>query len=111
MILSYGLWVRRFHADRGVVGRTVMVSGHECLVIGVMPPEFNFPMRRAAAHTPSPYVEFWAPMSRHPGARRAEWGGGAAAAGGFGGEARQDVGFDRRRRWRGNFRRPTATAC
>ena len=38
MILSYGLWVRRFHADPGVVGRTVMVSGHECLVIGVMPP-------------------------------------------------------------------------
>jgi len=27
-----------------------------------MPPGFNFPMRRAAVHTPSPYVEFWAPM-------------------------------------------------
>ena len=25
-----------------------------------MPPEFNFPLRREAAHTPSPYVEFWA---------------------------------------------------
>src|SRR5215831_2281296 len=24
-----------------------------------MPPEFNFPLRRAAAHTPSPYAEFW----------------------------------------------------
>ena len=60
MILSYGLWMRRFHADRGVVGRTVTVNGHGCVVIGVMPPGFNFPMRRAAAHTPSPYVEFWA---------------------------------------------------
>jgi putative ABC transport system permease protein len=60
MILSYGLWARRFHSDRGVVGRTVTVNGHACLVIGVMPPGFNFPLRRAAAHTPSPYVEFWA---------------------------------------------------
>ena len=60
MILSYGLWVRRFNSDRSVLGRTVTVNGHGCLVIGVMPPEFNFPLRRQAAHTPSPYVEFWA---------------------------------------------------
>lgn len=60
MILSYGLWTRRFHQDRSIVGRTVTANGHACLVIGVMPPEFNFPMRREAAHTPAPYVEFWA---------------------------------------------------
>lgn len=60
MILSYGLWSRRFNSDPGVVGRTVTVNGHACLVIGVMPAEFNFPLRRQAAHTPSPYVEFWA---------------------------------------------------
>src|SRR5579859_7975262 len=60
MILSYGLWVRRFNSDRSVVGRTVIVNGHGCLIIGVMPPEFDFPLRREAAHTPSPYVEFWA---------------------------------------------------
>ena len=60
MVLSYGLWVRRFHADPTIVGKTVTVNGHGCLVVGVMPPGFNFPMRREAAHTPSPYVEFWA---------------------------------------------------
>ena len=60
MILSYGLWARRFNSDPGVVGRTVTVNGHSCLVIGVMPAGFNFPLRREAAHTPSPYVEFWA---------------------------------------------------
>ena len=64
MILSYGLWVRRFNADRNIVGRHVKVDGHDCLIIGVMPPEFNFPLRRAAAHTPSPYVEFWTPIRR-----------------------------------------------
>src|SRR6266700_3424921 len=64
MILSYGLWVRRFNSERNIVGRTVQVDGHDCLVIGVMPSEFNFPLRRAAAHTPSPYVEFWTPIRR-----------------------------------------------
>ncbi|HUJ21667.1 MAG TPA: ABC transporter permease [Bryobacteraceae bacterium] len=66
MVLSYGLWVRRFHSDRSIVGRTVAVNGHGCLVVGVMAPEFNFPLRREAAHTPSPYVEFWAAPLRMP---------------------------------------------
>jgi predicted permease len=66
MILSYELWVRRFNSDRNIVGRNVQVDGHDCLVIGVMPPEFNFPLRRAAARTPSPYVEFWTPIRRQP---------------------------------------------
>ena len=60
MILSYGLWARRFNSDRSIVGRSVTVNGHPCLVIGVMPPDFDFPLRRQAAHTPSPYMEFWA---------------------------------------------------
>jgi predicted permease len=60
MILSYGLWVSRFNSDHSVVGRTVTVNGHGCLVIGVMPPEFDFPLRRGATHTPTPYVDFWA---------------------------------------------------
>jgi putative ABC transport system permease protein len=63
MILSYGLWMRRFRGDRGVVGRTVTVNGRACRIIGVMGPEFNFPLRREAVRTPQPYVEFWAPMS------------------------------------------------
>jgi putative ABC transport system permease protein len=62
LILSYGLWTRRFNANPGIVGKKVIINGHNCLVIGVMPPDFNFPLRRAAAHTPQPYVEFWAPM-------------------------------------------------
>ncbi len=68
MILSYGLWMRRFAGDRGTVGRTVTVDGHACRIIGVMPPEFDFPLRRAAAHTPQPYVEFWASLDlQHTG--------------------------------------------
>jgi hypothetical protein len=92
MILSYGLWTRRFHSDPGVVGRTATVNGHDCLIIGVMPPGFNFPLRRAAAHTPSPYVEFWAPLSNTPGARNGGQGVvGRLRRGVTIAEARQDL--------------------
>ncbi len=67
VILSHGLWVRRFHSDRSVVGRTVTFNGQGCLVIGVMPPDFTFPMRTEPARTPSPYMEFWAaPLKENP---------------------------------------------
>lgn len=62
MILSYGLWVRRFHADPSAVGRTVQVNGHACAIIGVMPEGFDFPMRLATTvTTPSRHMDFWAP--------------------------------------------------
>src|ERR1700678_3536978 len=62
MILSYGLWVRRFNSDRGIIGHSVMIGGRSCLIIGVMPRDFDFPLHRGAVHTPSPYVDFWAPF-------------------------------------------------
>ena len=70
MILSYGLWERRFNADPHVVGRSINIDGQGCLMIGVMPEGFNFPLHRAATATPTPYVEFWVPMrvtAPHPG--------------------------------------------
>lgn len=62
MILSFGLWVRHFNSDPSIVGRSVTIDGQSCLIIGVMPRGFDFPFRRAAVHTPSPYVDFWAPF-------------------------------------------------
>ncbi|HEY2844190.1 MAG TPA: ABC transporter permease, partial [Bryobacteraceae bacterium] len=92
MILSYGLWARRFNSDPGVVGRTVSVNGHACEVIGVMPPAFNFPMQRSAAHTPSPYVEFWAPLSTSAGSRDGALGAVARLRSGISlTQARQDL--------------------
>jgi putative ABC transport system permease protein len=41
MILSYRLWVRRFNSDPGIVGRNLIISGRNCLVIGVMPRDFG----------------------------------------------------------------------
>jgi len=64
MILSYGFWTRRFNGDRGVVGKVVNVNGRGCRIVGVMPPGFDFPLRREATHTPPRYVEFWSVLRR-----------------------------------------------
>src|SRR5690348_6891832 len=43
VILSYGLWRRRFGGDHGVLSRAVTLDGETYTVIGVMPPGFLFP--------------------------------------------------------------------
>jgi putative ABC transport system permease protein len=43
VVLGHGLWTRRFGADRGLVGRTIRLSGESYTVVGVMGPEFQFP--------------------------------------------------------------------
>jgi MacB-like periplasmic core domain len=42
VILTCGYWRRRFGADRGVVGRTVIVDGKSRQIVGVMPQRFHF---------------------------------------------------------------------
>jgi putative ABC transport system permease protein len=81
MILSYGLWVQRFDHDPNIVGRFVEVNGHACTIIGVMPPEFDFPMRLATTvRIPSQHMDFWAPYIVDPAkANRQSPGMGAIA--------------------------------
>jgi putative ABC transport system permease protein len=43
VLLSDGLWRRRFGADEAIVGRPVHINGRELIVAGVMPPRFRFP--------------------------------------------------------------------
>jgi putative ABC transport system permease protein len=40
VVLSHSTWQRRFGGDPSVVGRTAMLNGHPCTIIGVVPPEF-----------------------------------------------------------------------
>src|ERR1044071_5281066 len=42
VVLSNGLWRRRFGADPSMVGKTISLSGDSFTVIGVMPPGFKF---------------------------------------------------------------------
>jgi putative ABC transport system permease protein len=43
VLLAEGLWREKFHADPGVVGRSVKIGGRPYTVIGVMPSTFRFP--------------------------------------------------------------------
>ena len=42
VVLSYGLWKRRYGGDPSLVGRTIRVDGADFTVIGVMPPDFEW---------------------------------------------------------------------
>ena len=48
VILSHGLWHRRFGGDPGIVGRSIRLGR----VVGVLPPGFFFPSRRFEAFQP-----------------------------------------------------------
>ncbi len=41
MILTHGLWMRRFGGDPRVLGRTVRLSDASFTIVGVLPPEFQ----------------------------------------------------------------------
>jgi putative ABC transport system permease protein len=53
IILSYGLWERRFASDSKILGKTVKVDGKSYTVVGVMDKGFNFPQP----------AEAWMPMA------------------------------------------------
>jgi putative ABC transport system permease protein len=51
VVLSYGLWERRFGSDRSVIGRDIKLNGEPHTVVGVMPANFS----------PDDYGELWVP--------------------------------------------------
>jgi putative ABC transport system permease protein len=55
VILSYGLWQRRFGGSAEALGATIRIGGEPHTIVGVMPRRFEFPT--SATH-------FWLPMGR-----------------------------------------------
>ncbi|HVF90147.1 MAG TPA: ABC transporter permease, partial [Blastocatellia bacterium] len=45
VIVSHSLWQRRFGSDPGLIGRALMLNGNAYTVIGIMPPDFSFPIQ------------------------------------------------------------------
>jgi putative ABC transport system permease protein len=52
VILSGGLWKRRFGADPNIVGRSITLSASSYTIIGIMPATFEFPDRDTELWTP-----------------------------------------------------------
>ncbi len=59
VLIGENLWRRQFHADRGVLGRKVRVSGQWATIVGVLPATFTF---RDAS-------ELWMPLQLGAGMR------------------------------------------
>jgi putative ABC transport system permease protein len=57
VILSHGLWQRRFGSDAGIIGKSLTLNGDSHTVVGVMPPQLRFP---------SPEDELWVPVAFAP---------------------------------------------
>jgi len=55
-VIGYGLWQRRFGGNPAVIGSQAMISGKSITVVGVMPPEFDYPSQ----------AEAWVPFPLEP---------------------------------------------
>jgi predicted permease len=56
VLLSFGFWKRFFGQDPTILGRTLHVDDKALTIIGVLPPEANFPVS----------AEIWRPLAWHP---------------------------------------------
>jgi len=64
VLLSHAFWLQRFGGDRAVLGRTLRLDGATVVIIGVMPPSFDYrPLWGGAA--------YWRPLDFTPEQR--EW--------------------------------------
>jgi putative ABC transport system permease protein len=59
-IISFGLWQRRFGGDPGVIGRKILLGNAENIVIGVMPPDFKWHIRKNSLTGAN--AELWTPL-------------------------------------------------
>src|SRR5262249_15771558 len=54
VILSYGLWQRRFGGDPKIIGSTLLLNSEDYTVVGIMPADFQFGLQE---------TEFWVPAA------------------------------------------------
>jgi predicted permease len=65
VLVSYGMWKRRFGFDPNLVGRNINLDGQAYTIVGIMPPGFSFP---SAAEMPAYFdfplqPELWTPLA------------------------------------------------
>jgi putative ABC transport system permease protein len=62
VVLSYGLWQRRFAGDPNIVGKTITLSARNYIVVGVMPADFE----SLPAGVLTWRAEFYRPVAEQP---------------------------------------------
>ena len=68
VLLSHGLWVRRFASDPGIVGRALTLNDAPVTVVGVMPASFDF----GSIFAPGSRIDLYSPFPLSPETNR--WG-------------------------------------
>jgi predicted permease len=58
VLLSYGIWKRRFAFDPGIIGRPVMLNDAPVTVVGVLPASFDF----ATVFAPGSRIDLYLPL-------------------------------------------------
>lgn len=64
LLISYGLWQRRFGGSPDIVGRRVFVEGVPHTIVGVMPANFHFPGKAS---------QYWQPYAFNPANSGYHW--------------------------------------
>jgi predicted permease len=55
-VLTHGTWTTQFGGDASIVGRDIRLNGESYRVVGVMPADFELPMRNIALLVPFPFT-------------------------------------------------------
>ncbi|HET7221514.1 MAG TPA: ABC transporter permease [Vicinamibacterales bacterium] len=63
VVLSHGLWVRRFASDPSIVGREIVLNGRARRVAAVMPREFTWPAITSRGSSNASPPELWMPAA------------------------------------------------
>ena len=68
VLISDGLWRRRFNGDRAIVGRSISVNGEAHEVVGVLASDFRFPRisRLYSIPVDADRPEVWKPLALAP---------------------------------------------
>jgi putative ABC transport system permease protein len=61
-VISYALWVNRYHRDSQVLGTSIVLDRKAYTIIGVMPRDFEFPLNPGRLDQ----AQLWVPMSFTP---------------------------------------------
>ena len=63
VVISHGLWQRRYGSDPNVIGQTLLLNGRQFMIIGIMPADFKFPLTNVALGQPAFRASVFTPMA------------------------------------------------